>query len=650
MEFASLPPIIEHVPAVVFRLSHKKDNWSTWFVTQNISMYGYTADEFMSKTKNWFDIVHPDDRVYVSKTVSDYEAHNINFFKLYYRLVKKNGDTIPITEYNTVNRDEDGNILCYDTVILSNSDNESNQQLIDNHYRQQIVLNDILMSLHDSDLDHALQIILDRTGAYLDTSRALLFKDSPDHKTCKVVYEWCNKDISSVMALDYSITYSTGMPEIYIALQTTGSLLVNFGEIPENCKEEFDAEGLIASAIFAIYLNGDHYGFVCFDDCVIERKWDEDTVRFLKNISNLISTVLVRQNAAEKQKAYEAVLNNMESYIFVNEQKLQRIIFANRAFRNAFDMDCIGKDPALYFSIDFKQKQEEKGKTTYPEFYSEKTGKWLSVSSEQMTWIDGNKVQLITAVDITERKMMELELIKAKERAEESDLLKSSFVANMSHEIRTPMNGIIGFSQLISKEIMSEKGNKYLNIINDNCNMLLKLIDDIIDISKIDSQQMKIALQPCDLNNFLDELYIFYDQILSKKNKVEFVMGEMPGHCANILTDPIRLRQILGNLIDNAIKFTDVGFIKVDCVISGDGLIHFTITDTGIGIPENKQKIIFDRFRQVEDDYIRNPSGTGLGLAISKSLVSLLGGTIDVVSTSGEGSAFHFSIKYLPVE
>lgn len=412
-----LPPIIEHVPAVILRLSHTEEHWRTHFVTQNVSEYGYTADDFLSGRVRWMDIVHPDDRVLVSKTISDYEAHHINSFRLYYRLVTKSGESLPVTEYNTVNRDENGAILCYDTAIVTRqTQNEDDRRLIDHHYRQQVVLNDILLSLHDTDLDHALQIILDRTGAYLDTSRALLFKDSPDYKTCKIVYEWCNVDIPSVMDLDYSITYETGMPEIYIALQTTGLFLINFGEIPENCKEEFEAEGLIASAIFAVYLNGEHYGFVCFDDCVIERRWDEDTARFLKNVSNLISTVLARQATAlqleQNQKTYEAVLDNIDAYIFVANPEDHRIIFANQAFGEAFGTACVGMKAEDCIDMDFGGLTCEQllalaknPENSAPDLHSEKAGKWLNVAAEEITWVDGQRVCLVTCYDTTTQKL-----------------------------------------------------------------------------------------------------------------------------------------------------------------------------------------------------------------------------------------------------
>ena len=429
-----LPPIIESSPAVVFRFSHKGDNWRTWFVTQNISQYGYTADEFMTGAVTWTDIVHPDDRVLVNKTVNDYEAHNVNSFKLYYRLVKKNGDIVPITEYNVVHRNNNGKIICYDTSIVSNTQDEAGRLLIDQHYRQQVVLNDILISLHDSNPDNALQIILDRTGEYLDTSRALLFKDSPDHKTCKIVYEWCNRDITPVMVLDYSIIYETGMPEIYIALQTTGNLIINYGEIPENCKEEFEAEGLVASAIFAIYCDGDHYGFVCFDDCVVERYWDDDTIRFLKNIANLISSALSRQAAARKlawnQKTYETVLNNVDSYIFVTQPETGLVIFANQAARTTFGEDCVGQDLTRCLPVDFASLQacrepsrDGRGQEKYPEVYSA-AGEWLALSIEEIAWVDGNAARLVNCYDITASKLFEATLEeKIRDRTRELELM-----------------------------------------------------------------------------------------------------------------------------------------------------------------------------------------------------------------------------------
>jgi len=236
-------------------------------------------------------------------------------------------------------------------------------------------------------------------------------------------------------------------------------------------------------------------------------------------------------------------------------------------------------------------------------------------------------------------------VLNAKKRAEESDKVKTAFLANVSHEIRTPMNVIIRHSQLLSQEVVSNEQLGYCDAINENCHVLLKLIDDIIDISKIEAEKMTINLAPCHLNNFLNSIKEHYLQQMQQMNmdKVELLFDDLPDNTV-VITDVVRLRQIIGNLLDNALKFTNKGFIKVSCTIPDDGFVHFSITDSGIGIPENQQQVIFERFRQLAQ--LRNLNGTGLGLAISKSLAQLLGGSIGVKSTVGDGSTFWFTISH----
>ncbi|MCC8194947.1 MAG: response regulator [Deltaproteobacteria bacterium] len=668
-----LPPIIESSPMVAFRFSHKGDNWRAWYVTRNISLYGYTPEEFTSGETAWMDIVHPDDRVLVSKTITDYEAHSVNAFKLYYRLVKKNGDVVPVTEYNVVHRDGTGAIVCYDTFLVSNTQDEASRKLIDRHYRQQVVLNDILLSLHDSDLGNALQIILDRTGEYLDTSRALLFKDSPDHKTCKIVYEWCNKDITSVMALDYSITYETGMPEIYIALQTTGNLIINYGEIPENCKEEFEAEGLVASAIFAVYREGEHYGFVCFDDCVVERVWDDDTVRFLKNIANLISNVVARQTEAEKlarnQKTYETVLNNVDSYIFVTDPSAS-IIFANRAAKAAFGEDCVGNDLARYLGADVialraagKTTGPDSGQRRYPEVCTE-SGEWLALSIENITWVDGNPARLVNCYDVTanklfaetleekieertrELKLMTEEAERAKEKAEDATMAKSQFLANMSHEIRTPMNAILGLSELLSEAELDPTTLEHVRNIRRSSGILLNIINDILDISKLEAGRLQLVNVHFNLMQTVDQIASLVRGLADAKN-IDFRLTVNAPLSVCLFGDDIRLRQILINLLSNAVKFTDSGYVELTVDLT-DANVIFRISDTGIGIREQDRAAIFDLFSQSDIHKNRNIQGTGLGLPICKSLTELMGGTIELSSVYGKGTTFTVTLPKIP--
>jgi signal transduction histidine kinase len=245
------------------------------------------------------------------------------------------------------------------------------------------------------------------------------------------------------------------------------------------------------------------------------------------------------------------------------------------------------------------------------------------------------------------REEFEIKLIEEQKKATESDRLKSAFLANMSHEIRTPMNSILGFSELLEDETLAEKDKKsFVKLIRKNGEILLNLINDIIDISKIEANLLSIRKRPFKLSKILEEIDFHYSELLASRSdkNIEFSIINLNDDDASINTDETRLRQILDNLIGNAIKFTTTGSITVEVKLQGEKA-HFSVTDTGIGIPVNQQSTIFERFIQAEQGHNVNFGGTGLGLAISKNLIELLGGNIYVNSIPGKGSAFHFSIE-----
>jgi len=251
--------------------------------------------------------------------------------------------------------------------------------------------------------------------------------------------------------------------------------------------------------------------------------------------------------------------------------------------------------------------------------------------------------------DITERNNFEESLRSAKEKAEESDRLKSAFLANMSHEIRTPMNGILGFSELLDDEALSHNDRlNYIKVISENSRHLMGVINDIIDISKIDSTQLTINKIPFNLNRLMDDLFMTYEneKILKNKDHLKIVMNKsLSDEDSIIISDDIRLRQVLYNLLGNALKFTKTGFIKFEYIVVDDKL-QFMVQDTGKGVAKDNQSIIFERFRQEEVSYTRFFGGSGLGLSISKGLVGLLGGKIWLASEEGVGSTFFFTINY----
>lgn len=246
--------------------------------------------------------------------------------------------------------------------------------------------------------------------------------------------------------------------------------------------------------------------------------------------------------------------------------------------------------------------------------------------------------------DITEKKIAERQIIEAKEKAEESDRLKSAFLANMSHEIRTPMNGILGFASLL-KEPQLEEGEleQYVEVIERSGVRMLNIINDLIDISKIEAQQMEIHAEEIIVNDQLLFLKKFFQPEAETKNIDLIIHLPLEAEKSQIFNDKEKLFAVLTNLTKNAIKFTDEGTIEIGYT-NKDNEMEFYVKDTGTGIPKEKQTNIFERFVQAETQHNRKYEGAGLGLAISKAYIEMMGGEIWIKDSNNSGTEFRFRI------
>ena len=293
---------------------------------------------------------------------------------------------------------------------------------------------------------------------------------------------------------------------------------------------------------------------------------------------------------------------------------------------------------------------EIKNYLSIPMFTGKNVTAFLAVSNKNSNYQDYDIKQLNLLLEgveeIIQKQKAALELKKAKEEAEQSERLKSAFLANMSHEIRTPMNGILGFLDLLGDpELNKEEHGYYLEIMRASGDRLMQTINDIIELSRIESGEMPFSAKKVDICNILEYMINFFNREAQYKN-IELQLVTEIDECY-VLTDQNKLESILTNLIKNAIKFTDQGKITIGMTKKGRYL-HFYVRDTGKGIPGKMQKAIFDRFVQADPELTRGYEGSGLGLAICNAYTRTLGGKIWVESEIGVGSTFFFTIAYKP--
>lgn len=394
--------------------------------------------------------------------------------------------------------------------------------------------------------------------------------------------------------------------------------------------------------------------------------WDQNTM--VSTVIDMTETKKAEDSLRLSEENYRRVIDNVDEIIYLVTFKNGGSLDGNVNFVSKQAEKILGytseefiQNSQLWLTVihpDDRERVAEETTLTFkdhklrPRIYRMKnklTGEYVWIEDHPKFLFDnqGETIgQYGTARDISERKRVENDLIIAKEKAEESDRLKSAFLANMSHEIRTPMNGIMGFAELLKEpDLMSEEKEEYIDIIRKSGKRMLNIINDIISISKVESGQMQVTITETNINEQIGYICSFFKPEVDQKKIDILYKNPLPAKHAFIKTDKEKVYAILTNLVKNAIKFTWQGYIELGCERKEE-YYEFYVKDTGDGIQKDKEEVIFERFRQGTEALSRNYEGAGLGLAISKAYVEMLGGKIWVQSTLGKGSVFYFTLPF----
>jgi len=610
-------------------------NWWYWDVVNKcilmsprlIEILGYTPEEFDPTIPTLDKNIHPDDSIRNKEIFKDFIDGGTPVYEIEYRL-KRNGTWKWYYNRGAImKRNEKGEALFAGGITMDIStqfdgmmkrlEESSKFEFIFRNTNQPVVI--------------ALMGEGDQTGSILEVNEAAseLFGETPDTLRGKDPYELIDR------------SFYERRSELRKELKEKGNLRLDLQMTDTTGRTRY-----MDIRSHALTLTG--------RDLFISILTDKtEAHRVMKELA--ASELALRQS----EKVYRSLIMAANDRIGLFETDGTPALINNAFYAT------LGFTEEEFMALDDKERMHPddkmRMKSLIDEFYKNgsltteyrvrhKDGHYLYMNSKSVLLQDPELEKdyiLYIIRDVTDSVEFGKKLIEAKEKAEESDKLKSAFLANMSHEIRTPMNSIVGFANLLSEKKVDEASREeYVSRINSNSRQLLALISDIVDLAKIESNQLSVIYTIVYLDNLFVELMQYGETQLKLRNKenVALKYDPDPGHPDfRMETDLIRLTQILQNLLNNAIKFTGTGEIVLGYRVE-DEKVRFFVSDTGTGIDSKNFDIIFDQFRQIDGSHVRKYGGTGLGLAICRNLSNLLHGKIWVESTLGEGSTFHLEL------
>lgn len=531
---------------------------------------------------------------------------------------------------------------------------------LQNYYNQQRIISEIALELNSlNSFSESIHKIIQQIGKHTDVSRVYIFENSRDLSETSNTYEWCNAGITHQIADLQNIPYSI-IPS-WKHLLTTDKIIhsENILNLPQDIYEILAPQNITSVVILPLFVSKSFYGFFGFDQQLKTKNWEDSEIELLKTISNIISNAFERrrieQNLRLSEEENRAIIDAIPDYIFIHDE-LNRIKSFKQGTLEDFPLFLANQTNLNIddsFPEDFSQKLEMalnecrfNGHFQFDYHYTEA----LMSRDFEIRMIRMNEEEVISIVrDVTQRKENEIQLKIAKEIAENANRTKSEFLANVSHEIRTPMNAILGFSEILLDKVTEPAHQSYLRTILSSGRTLLSLINDILDLSKIEAGKLEVEYEPVNYISILKEIEQVFTPKIQKKD-LSFEVISSPDFPSYIFMDEVRLHQILFNLVGNAIKFTQKGYIKIESSferIADENEINLIIEieDTGIGIPKDQVELIFEAFTQQSGQSNRQFEGTGLGLAITKRLIQKMNGTIYASSQVGKGSIFRIQFN-----
>lgn len=514
----------------------------------------------------------------------------------------------------------------------------------------------------DEGVDRALQLL----GTFVDADRAYVFEFSDAGDLMTNTHEWAPLAAVS-RKLEFRGTKVTEYPYIVETLARKDEVLIDDVDsdacLSERERALLHAGGVRSVAAVPMIWRGEMIGFLGFDSITRTSAWGAEAVNLLRMAAYAIVNALERKRtdievrrltaALEQSPVGVAMTDTRGDIEYVNQRFMQLTGYSMRELK--------GQNPRIlksgltpddtYIDLWSTITAGRQWRGQFVNLRKDGTTYWASASISPIRNYTGDPTHYVCAQeDVTAIKAAEQALQNAKRAAEDANRSKSEFLASMSHEIRTPMNAIIGMAELLEETELSAQQRRYVDIFKSAGDSLLVLINDVLDLSKIEAGKLDVEAVPFDLADVVEKTVAVLGMRARDKD-IELLARITPGTPTKIKGDPDRLRQVLTNLVGNAIKFTDDGQVLVTVESAGDtnqapdGFdLAILVTDTGIGIPADKQEAIFESFTQADSSTTRRFGGTGLGLTISRRLVELMGGRIGVTSIEGQGATFHFTI------